>query len=171
MEREIMTRVFPLLLAAPVALLFSGLAHADSHTCEQVADDVINTDGLTDDWSGIGRTHIGGKANDASFALRCAYDDAHLYVAVEVRDDYLYRGKKPSSKKDDQVRVELRVSGKKSDRLIVYPGVGAMLAQVENATDQSAGRAGRLSWRASLANALAPNGILTYHCTPTSWPI
>lgn len=98
-----------------------GLAHADSQTCARVADDVIETDGIIDDWSGVARKSVGGKDRNASFTLRCAYDQKRLHLAVEVRDDYLYRGARPSTKKDDHLLIELRVTGKKSDRLIVFP--------------------------------------------------
>ena len=109
-------------LAGSLLLGLGSLAHADSHTCELVAEDVIAADGITEEWKGMGRTRVGGSERDASFAVRCAYDQKRLYLAVEVRDDYLYRGKKPSSKKDDHLSVALRVGGRKSDRLVVYPG-------------------------------------------------
>lgn len=111
------------LLLGPLggALTTQSLAHADSLTCNRVSGDAIESDGIIDEWAGNARQTVGGKDRDASFTLRCAYDERNLYLAIEVRDDFLYRGKKPSTKKDDHVAIDLKVSGKKSDRLLVFP--------------------------------------------------
>lgn len=101
--------------------LAHGAAHADSQTCNAVAGDVIAVDGLLDDWGPKGAREIGAKDQDASFSVRCAYDEKRLHLGIAVRDDYLYRGKKPAQKSDDHVIIELGV-GEKRDRLLVYPG-------------------------------------------------
>ena len=119
-----MTRVSLLSLSTLICLLapdWSSLVHADSQTCARVAEDVVIADGVIDDWSGIGRRSVGGTERDASFTIRCAYDDKRLHLAVEARDDFMYRGKKPSTRKDDHLLVELKISGKKSDRLVLFP--------------------------------------------------
>lgn len=117
-------------------LVLSAPVHADSLTCEQVASNLVVVDGLLDDWKGVGRTNVGGTDRDVSFELRCAYDDQRVYIAASVRDDYLYRGKKPSTKKDDHLAIAVgalgaTASSKKSrnskrswqtGQLIVYPG-------------------------------------------------
>lgn len=119
-----MTRVSLLSASFLIYVLWSGAsspAYADSLTCARVAADVVTADGILDDWSGGDATAVGGKKRDASFTIRCAYDETRLHLSVEVRDDFLYRGKKPSAKKDDHLMFELKGSGPKSDRLVVYP--------------------------------------------------
>jgi hypothetical protein len=109
-----------LLVSTPLWLAH-GPAYADSQTCDAVAADVVTVDGLLDDWRAAGAREVGAKDQDASFSVRCAYDEAHLHLGIAVRDDYLYRGKKPTQKTDDHLIIELGV-GSKRDRLLLYPG-------------------------------------------------
>lgn len=100
---------------------FPGFAHADSQSCELVGPDVIVVDGLIDDWRGLRGQDLGGKDQDTSFTIRCAYDDQRLHMAVDVRDEYLFRSKQAQPSRDDNLVIELAVSGS-ADSLRVYPG-------------------------------------------------
>jgi hypothetical protein len=114
-----------LALSAPIlalSLASPGYAHAESQTCELVEPGLVTVDGLLDDWRGIGRKDVGGKDQDLSFTLRCAYDNDTLHIAVDVRDDYLYREKQPRAGKDDTLIIELSATDQGRERLQVFPG-------------------------------------------------
>lgn len=109
--------------------LLAGSAEATSHVCERVAPDLIEIDGLLDDWRGAARHDVSYRDRDASFTLRCGYDDKRLYISVRVFDEYLYRRKRPGRKTDDHLIIALSSgrSGSKSGKpdlgtLIAYPG-------------------------------------------------
>lgn len=112
-----------------MAAVSSPAAHADNATCNKIAGDEIEIDGLLDDWNHVAKRQFGGTSSDASFALRCGYDDKMLYLSVDVRDDYLWRGKNPKRRSDDHLAVALSGSlGKSSSgsggagTLLVFPG-------------------------------------------------
>ena len=84
-------------------------------------------DGLLDDWREVtglitqDHAHLlSGKAwdgpDDLSFVTKCNYDDKHLFLAINVRDDRLVRTKKATPKED---YVEVLFA--RGQRLTVYP--------------------------------------------------
>ena len=123
------------LVSVTLFLVVSGLAghlpraqaseSSDKTTCERVTSDAIEVEGMIDDWGKAAGYRVGGQSDDTSFAVRCAYDDERLYVMVRVFDDYVYRGKQPSARKDDHLVVTLMapdVPRGKPGSLVVYPG-------------------------------------------------
>jgi hypothetical protein len=80
-----------------ISLLIPTLAGAapSELVCPLVGGGLIQVDGLLDDWPAM-RTvkRSGADGRDAALALRCAYDETTLFVAVNVTDDRLIRTKK-----------------------------------------------------------------------------
>jgi hypothetical protein len=79
-----------------ISLLIPVVAHAGASqlVCPLVGGGLIQIDGLLDDWPAMRElTKSGADPRDASLALRCAYDDTTLFVAVNVTDDRLIRGR------------------------------------------------------------------------------
>src|SRR5262245_29559996 len=76
-----------------------------------------------DDWSDVGGIDIGGRDRDFSFTVKCNYDAKTLYLAVEVRDDYLVRTRDARAA-EDHVEVAF-ADGAKVEKLVVYPADGA----------------------------------------------
>jgi hypothetical protein len=72
-------------VAAAVVLgaVAPGRAEAAGHTCQLGEAGVVEVDGLLDDWRGLATYRKGGD-DATALALRCAYDDTNLYLAVEV---------------------------------------------------------------------------------------
>src|SRR5262249_36913706 len=97
-------------------LLCAAPAAAAELVCQKVAPGTLVVDGLLDDWSGPEEIRTGPDPRDASFAVRCAYDDRTLYLAVNVTDDRLIRSVKPSPL-DDHL-----VLGLGAGRWAIYPG-------------------------------------------------
>jgi hypothetical protein len=112
--------------AAALVCVMAGPAHASTLTCDKVAPDYFEIDGLLDDWKGHRGHRAGGKAADASFDLRCAYDDKRLYLSVDVRDDIMLRTGKARAGKEDNVLIELKVGRKSAPvSLRAFPGAQA----------------------------------------------
>lgn len=109
-----------LLLAPPAG----GAAHAASVTCDLVEPGVITADGLLDDWQSKG-AKAGGNRQDSGFTVRCAYDPQHLLLAVDVRDNYLARSKRPTPGADDHLVIALSVAGTRKSELRVFPASDA----------------------------------------------
>jgi hypothetical protein len=107
----LVTLALVVLLAAPGAA-----AAGPSVRCEPAEDDVIDVDGLVDDWRGVTPARTGTEA-EASFDVRCLVTGAVVWLAVEVRDDRVTRG----SAADD--RLDLTVGAGKPLRLALWPGV------------------------------------------------
>jgi hypothetical protein len=116
--------------AALAALLLLGATPAEANEipCSPVEAGTIRIDGLLGDWKGVdgvgvddaahvlrGKDEWSGAA-DLSFEVFCNHDDAHLYLAINVRDEYFIRTKKASAG-DDHLQV---LFAKKT--LVVYPG-------------------------------------------------
>jgi hypothetical protein len=102
-----------------VLVLASTAAEAADIPCSPVEAGVIHVDGLLQDWDGVEAIEVGGRSADLSFTVRCNYDAKALYLAIDVRDDYLARTKDAHPAED---HVELAFSdGRKIDRLVIYP--------------------------------------------------
>ena len=105
-------------LALAIAILAPAVAAADpTLPCERAADDVIDVDGMIDDWKGVKPTRVGGADKDASFDLRCLVTGTTAWIVVDVRDEHVIRG----SKADD--RLDLTLGAGKPLKLTLYPGV------------------------------------------------
>jgi hypothetical protein len=109
-----------------VLLMIAGVARAGEIPCGPVEAGTIQIDGLLSDWQGVngvgvdqpaqvirGRDEWSG-ADDLSFDVYCNHDDKHLFMAVNVKDEYFIRSRK--FKGDDHVVVLL---GRR--RLVIYP--------------------------------------------------
>lgn len=111
---------FPALVfaAALVILVAPRLAAAEPTVpCEAAEDDVVEIDGMVDDWTGVKPTRGGGVDKDASFDLRCLVTATTAWLVVDVRDERVTRG----SKADDHVTISLGTG--KPLVLTLYPGV------------------------------------------------
>ncbi len=118
-------RTAALLLAVVLA---PSAARGNEIPCSPVEEGTIRLDGLLGDWKGVdgvgvddashvlkGKESWSGPA-DLSFDLYCNHDDAALYLAVNVKDEYFIRSK-GAPKGDDHLVVLI---GKKV--LTVFPG-------------------------------------------------
>lgn len=86
-----MRRILPTILAIPA---IAGAAPKTELVCPLVGGDLIQVDGLLDDWEGIRSiTKSGADPRDSALAVRCAYDTSTLYFAIDVTDDRLIRQK------------------------------------------------------------------------------
>ena len=114
-------RVVPAVLTLAVLTPVLGavrLAAAEPTVpCEVAEDDVIDVDGMVDDWAGVKPTRAGGTDKDASFDLRCLVTATTAWLVVDVRDERVTRG----SKADDHVTISLGTG--KPLVLTLYPGV------------------------------------------------
>lgn len=107
-------------LAAFVAL--APKAEAGT-TCRRVTNDYIEVDGMLDDWKALRGVQASGSNADAGLEVRCAYDSAHLYLALRVRDDDLVRLRKHRANREDSVTVSLEAGGSKHRvTLRAFPG-------------------------------------------------
>ncbi len=108
-------------LLVPLAPRFSSAADIP---CGAVEPGVIHVDGLIDDWSDVAGIDVGGRDRDFSFTVKCNYDAKTLYLAIDVRDDYLVRTRDARATED---HVEIAFAdGTKVDKLVVYPADGAI---------------------------------------------
>ncbi len=102
-------------------------AHATkaSQTCDRVQSDVIEIDGMVDDWQDVGRRKVGGSNSNLSYDLRCAYDDSTFYAMVNVRDQVIVRRKAARLRGEDGVKLVLRASDRgRPLTLSLFPGMG-----------------------------------------------
>jgi hypothetical protein len=93
-------------------LALPALGHAASFSdvvCTPVQPDVIMIDGLFDDWHGVqGTSFAGADRKDAAITLRCNTDDALVYLAVDVSDEWLVRrGGGDKKGPEDEIQLEL----------------------------------------------------------------
>lgn len=114
-----------LLAAMPLAVLGALAAPAAADTpvsCARnaapLADDLA-IDGRLDDWDGVKPVRVGGTSADASFALRCLFDDDGVALAIDVRDDAVIRVRSGKASED---AVELRLGDGKPLLLRLMPG-------------------------------------------------
>jgi hypothetical protein len=106
--------------AALAVAAVAGPARAADLACGPVEAGVIHVDGILEDWEGVEGLDVGGRDPDLSFTARCNYDAQWLYLAVDVRDDYLARTRDGRTGED---HVEIGFAdGAKVDRLVIYPG-------------------------------------------------
>jgi hypothetical protein len=120
-----------------VALLaLAPEARALDVPCSGVEPGVIHVDGLLDDWSEVAGLDVGGRDRDFSFTAKCNYDEKTLYLAIDVRDDYLVRSK-DTRPNEDHIEIAF-ADGAKVDRLIVYPTDDA--AKAKRVVKWSSGR-------------------------------
>lgn len=103
---HVSTAVRAVVIAALAVAIGSSDALARGQICQRVASETMEVDGLLDDWSGFRKQTVGSGA-DHSFALRCAYDDDNLYVALDVADDRVYR----TGGAGDSIRLRVRAPG------------------------------------------------------------
>lgn len=106
--------------AALVVLLLAaapGAAAAQAAlACEPAEADLIEVDGMIDDWAGIRPTRVGGTDKDASYDLRCLVAGGTLWVMADVRDEHVVRT--PGGAGDDSLTLAF---GKLV--IVVRPGV------------------------------------------------
>ncbi len=99
-----------------------GDAHAKGVICEHVQDDLIDVDGMTDDWEGF-RSTAYGRGSDAAVEVHCAYTDSTLFVAVSASDQRLIRTKKGKAGSEDRLQLSLAAGGKPL-QFGILPGSG-----------------------------------------------
>ncbi len=88
--------------------------------CVLVEEDMVEVDGMLDDWEGI-EAHTAGT-KDAGVKIFCAQTDDHLFLAIHVRDESVIRtSKKARSKKQDSLSLRIG-AGRAWSILEVAPG-------------------------------------------------
>jgi hypothetical protein len=104
--------------------LLLGVSEAQAgHICELVEPGLVEVDAMLDEWSDIAPLHRGASNPDASYELRCAYDDKYFYAAVRVRDDRLVRTGRKAAAGEDNLFFALRAaSGGPRFSLRLFPG-------------------------------------------------
>jgi hypothetical protein len=121
----------PVALTAAVLVWSAAGATAvaePAHTCEQVEDELVEVDGLLDDWRGSRLTKLGG-GKDLAAALRCAYDSSQLYLSLDIRDQRIVRTRAARARSEDHLVVRLG-AGKKALSLQVFPGDGKVPGRI-----------------------------------------
>jgi hypothetical protein len=118
MKNVMKIAVCSLLASSPV---WAGPADSGAPVCELVEGGFVEVDGMLDEWRGISVHRVPGAGKNASFSLRCAYDNEQLFVAVDVRDQELVRLAKGGS--EDRLVLELSAAGGRAATLEVFPGV------------------------------------------------
>ena len=83
-----------------------------------LADDLA-IDGRLDDWSGVKAARAGGTSADASFDVRCLFDDDGVALAIDVRDDEVTRVRSGKASED---AIELTLGSGKPLKLRLMPG-------------------------------------------------
>ncbi len=85
-----------------VTLVDARAAAASEIVCGLAEKDLVLVDGMLDDWQGVtAQRFAAGAASDAGMAVRCNYDDAAIYLAIDVSDNQLIRrGKKDKGAED-----------------------------------------------------------------------
>jgi hypothetical protein len=109
------------LAAALVLLSLPAAARAGGPICDKVESDVVEIDGMLDDWQGTRKSRAGG--DEPGFDLRCAYDDQQLYLAVKVTDHRIIRTRSASAQREDALTVELAATESAGKAVLVaLPG-------------------------------------------------
>src|SRR5690349_21907662 len=103
-----------LILLANIALI--GSAQGAEIVCGLVETDVVQVDGMLDDWQGVRPVLVGPGSKDAGFATRCNYDQATVYLAIDVSDQQLIRRKKNDRGAEDTLILDFG-----RDRLEISP--------------------------------------------------
>jgi hypothetical protein len=100
-DDRMMRFTIALLLALPTA------AQAEEIVCVRSEANVMQVDGMLDDWSDLrGLVRSEGSGGDAGLDVRCTYDDASLYLAIDVADERIIRSKK-NEKYEDHLLLTL----------------------------------------------------------------
>lgn len=149
------------LCAAAIFAVISDLstAAAGGVPCALVEPDFVAVDGILDDWRGIKGKKVGGAGADASLELRCAHDEAMLYVAVIVRDDRVIRTGNKGRTGQDRLSLTLGQDGGRT--LVALPGTRGFAPEHTWA-------GGRLKDPAAAENALQDNGWALEAALPLS---
>lgn len=100
------------------------------HICQAVEPGVIEVDAMLADWRGVSDVaplRRGHGEDDASYELRCAFDDERLYLAVGVRDERVIRGRGPG---EDSLALSLRGATSAAPWTITFlPGTAGVRAR------------------------------------------
>jgi hypothetical protein len=90
-------------------------AGADEITCGLVEKDVVQIDGLLDDWRGVaGSRFAGSNMKDLAATVRCNYGADTLFVSIDVVDDQLIRRKKGDKGAEDTLVLRLGPAGREA---------------------------------------------------------
>src|SRR5215471_3201876 len=122
-------------------------ASAGELSCTLAGRGLIRIDGLLADWANMPEMTAGTRGS--GFTVRCAYDDAHLYVMVDVMDDRLIRSKHRSYNDDF---LTFRFGGA---TLEVFPAAAELGARLEFGW---AGKSGGHLPRPTVADSLQKRG-------------
>lgn len=99
---------------------WAGPAESGAPVCDMVEEGYVEVDGMLEDWRDIKHARVGGASRNASFSLRCVYDHERLYLAVDVRDQDVVRGKAAG---EDRLTLEFSAGSGPAALLEVFPGV------------------------------------------------
>jgi hypothetical protein len=117
-----MRPILTTILAFP---LIAGAAPRAELVCPLVSADLVQVDGLLDDWEGMrALTRSSGDPRDSGLSLRCAYDASTLWLAIDVTDDRLIR-RKARGKSEDRLGLSFGES-----RLWIAPSSDAVKLEV-----------------------------------------
>jgi hypothetical protein len=97
-------------------------ASAGTITCIRNAAPLVDDlaiDGRLDDWDGVKPSRVGGTSRDASFDARCLFDDTHVAIALDVRDDTVIRVRSGKASEDT---IELSLGTGKPLAFALLPG-------------------------------------------------
>jgi hypothetical protein len=97
-------------------------ASAGTITCIRNAAPLVDDlaiDGRLDDWDGVKPTRVGGTSRDASFDARCLFDDTHVAIALDVRDDAVIRVRSGKASEDT---IEVSLGAGKPLAFALLPG-------------------------------------------------
>jgi hypothetical protein len=123
-------------LVAPAAVVAAALiaatrpaaagagSEAVSLTCQGVEPGVIDIDAAMDDGRGFAALGRGERSADASFDVRCAFDQDDLFIAVRVRDERLIRSARraPDARGEDALHLSLRAQAAGAWTMMFVPG-------------------------------------------------
>lgn len=100
----------------------AGTASAQARQpCAATEAEIIDVDGMLDDWDGVAKARAGSNAADASFDVRCLFDGSQLYLSLDIRDERVMRqGKTPDG--EDRVEISLAAAKAKSIVITAFPG-------------------------------------------------
>jgi len=110
-------------LFVAISALYANPARAGTAIgveCVLVEEDLIEADGMLDDWGGIKPRTAGSE--DAGVKIRCAQTETRLFLAIHVRDDSIIRTSgKATARKQDALTLTVGAGGKWS-KMFVAPG-------------------------------------------------
>jgi hypothetical protein len=134
-----------------INLWLAGSARAAEIVCGLVEPEVVQIDGLLDDWQGVRPLVMGPGSRDAGFSTRCNYDQGTVFLAIDVSDQQLVRRKKGDKGAEDTLILDFG-----RDRLEISPAEDTQKA------------AFRLRW----ASGASPKGIVAVDSLqPRGWSV